>query len=98
MSMELQMRRLPRLFRMSPALSALAIFAGALSFGHRAAAQANIPQLRGEYGIGSGTVKPPGAYAEMVYSTYEPAHVIARNAASTPRLHPVTDLIAAQLT
>jgi hypothetical protein len=83
---------------MSYTWSALGILTGAFCFVPPAGAQANVPQLRGEYGIGSGTQKPPGGYAEMIYSTYEPEHVIAVNENATPRLQPISDLIAAQFT
>jgi hypothetical protein len=53
-----------------------------------AAAQANVPQFRGDFGMNSGTLPPPGGYVGFFYNNYRAAQVNGANAVAFPDLKP----------
>ncbi len=67
------MRRVPLL--LSPLLAA--------SIAH---AQANVPQFRGDFGLNSGTQPPPGSYAGVFFSYYDPDKIITSDGTAITRL------------
>jgi hypothetical protein len=49
-------------------------------------AQANVPGMRGDWGLKSGTQMTPGAYLGGIYYNYSPDKVVDRNGVSLPRI------------
>lgn len=57
-----------------------------------ATAQAAVPQIRGDYALGSGTLLPPGAYLSLFYNYYGADRVNDSDGIIVPALRPRTQL------
>src|SRR4051812_381374 len=68
------------------AAAALGAFCSLPIFG-----QVNIPQLRGDAGVLSGTLLEPGLHFGLLYASYEPTHVVASTETVMPRIHPLVN-------
>src|SRR3954463_16656578 len=76
------------MFHGAAARRALCAIAGVLVSTHTARAQANIPQIRGDFGILSGSLLPGGWHAGFLYGNYQVDHVIATNETAMPSTMP----------
>jgi hypothetical protein len=50
-------------------------------------AQANVPGMRGDWGLKSGTQMPPGIFVGFIYDWYHPDRIIDRDGVSIDRVH-----------
>jgi hypothetical protein len=57
-------------------------------------AQANIPQLRGDVGLGAGTQAPPGLYAGVLFNNYASRRVVTADGAPFSQLRPIINAVA----
>ena len=57
-----------------------------------ASAQANVPQFRGDFGMTSGTLPPPGGYLGFFYNNYRADQVNGANGTTFPNLKPVINV------
>ncbi len=58
-----------------------------------ATAQAAVPQIRGDYALGSGTLLPPGAYLSLFYNNYDADRVNESDGTIVPALRPRTQFV-----
>ena len=65
-----------------------------LALGSQARGQANVPQFRGDYGLGSGTLPPPGSYLGFLYNDYRADQVNGIDGTVFPNLKPTVDVAA----
>ena len=57
-------------------------------------AQANIPQLRGDVGLGAGTQAPPGTFLGTLYNNYDSRRIVTADGSEFSRLRPVINTAA----
>lgn len=67
---------------------------GVVALGAHAQAQANVPQFRGDFGMTSGTLAPPGASLGFFYDNYRADRVNAANGDAFGTLRPAFDVAA----
>lgn len=69
--------------------------AAAVLHGMEGRAQANVPQFRGDYGMLSGTLPPPGAYIGFLYNDYRADQVNGADGTVFGNIQPAVDVAAA---
>lgn len=72
------------------AVSAIVVAAIGMAIGRAVHAQANVPQFRGYYGLGSGTLAPAGGYVGFFYNSYDAQRVVASDGSVIGQLQPAS--------
>jgi hypothetical protein len=72
----------------------LVVIASAVCRAHPCAAQASVPQFRGDFGLNSGTLAPEGAYYGGLYNYYAADYIITSSGTQLSRLVPTVNVLA----